>query len=190
MDRGSSRTGEGVLLLVAVVLGVLSHDLRAQARTEGASLPVIVEVMNYHFTMGHKISSVFLKVLSDGTVECHSLRATGSEANVVKTKVLTPDEFREVKEVIDQSKLPDAKKRYELTHPVIDSWMEWGIRIPRTTGAQDIAIAAFASTPLGDGSYPIEVVKLGCLISKLRDEVYGNEPDYRRRECKQVPVTK
>jgi hypothetical protein len=63
MDRGSSRTGEGVLLLVAVVLGVLSHDLRAQARTEGASLPVIVEVMNYHFTMGHKISSVFLKVL-------------------------------------------------------------------------------------------------------------------------------
>jgi hypothetical protein len=188
MDRSTLRTAEFVvgLLLMPLVLDVLSHDLRGQERTEGAPLPVIVEVMNYHFTMGRKIPSVFLKVLSDGTVECHSLRSAGPEANVVKTKVLTPDEFHEVKEVIDQSKLLHAERRYELTHPVIDSWMEWHIRIPRAEGEQDIAIAAFASTPLRDDPYPIAVVRLGCTISKLRDEVYGDEPQYRRSECKKI----
>jgi hypothetical protein len=186
MDRSISRTAEFVvgLLLVALLLDVLSHELRGQERTEGAPLPVILEVVNYHFTIGRKIPSVFLKVLSDGTVECQSLKGAGTEGNVVRTKALTPDEFQKVKKVIDQSKLLDAKEKYELTHPVIDSWMEWHIKIPRTDGEQDIAIAAFASSPLREGSYPIAVVRLGCTISKLREEAYGDEPDYRRGECK------
>lgn len=187
MHQSSLRRGEAMLLLLMpLVLGALSHDLRGQERTEGPALPVILQVMNYHFTMGRKIPSVFLKVLSDGTVECNSLRATGPEADVTKKKVLTPVEFQGVKEVIDRSTLLDAKKRYELTHPVIDSWMEWDIRIPRAEGSQEIAIAAFASTPLRDGPYPPAVVRLGCTISKLRDDVYGDEPDYRRNECKEI----
>jgi hypothetical protein len=191
MDRDPLRTRATILLsLMLLILGVLSYDLRSQERTEGSPLPVIVEVTNYQFTMGKKIASVFLKVLSDGTVECHSLRTTGPEANVVKKKALTPHELHEVKEVIDQSKLLDAKTKYELTHFVFDSWVEWDIRIPRIAGAQEIAIAAFASTPLRDGPYPMAVVRLGCTISKLRDEVYGDEPDYRRSECKQVALNK
>jgi hypothetical protein len=176
------------LLLMPLLLGLLSRGLSAQVSTKGASLPVILEVMNYHFTMGRQIPSVFLRVLSDGSVECHSLRATGPEANVVKKKVLTPGAVQEVKGVVEQSELLDAKRRYERTHPVFDSWMEWDIRIPRTTGTQDIAIAAFASTPLREGHYSIAVARLGCLISKLRDEVYGDEPDYRRRECKNISM--
>jgi hypothetical protein len=104
--------------------------------------------------------------------------------------VLTPDEFQEVKEVISQSALPDAKGRYELTHPVMDSWTEWDIRMPRAEGTQEISIASFASTPLRNGPYPIAVVRLGCTISNLRQQVYGDEPDYRRSECKTFSITK
>jgi hypothetical protein len=189
MDPGSLGAGKIVLLLLMpLVLCVFSPESLGQARTERASAAVIVDVMNYHFTMGHKIPSVFLKVLSDGTVECGSLRATGPEANVVKKKLLTPEELREVTEAIDRSKLLHTEARYELTHPVIDSWMEWDITIPRAEGVQDITIAAFASTPLRDGPYPIAVVRLGCTISRLRDEVYGDEPAYRRNECKNVSM--
>jgi|HubBroStandDraft_1064217.scaffolds.fasta_scaffold00024_79 hypothetical protein len=192
MNRCSAQTRKAAvgLLLMLPMLDTLPRGLRAQVSTEDGSLPVILEVMNYHFTMGHKIPSVFLRVLSDGSVECRSLRTTGPEASVVKKKVLAPEEVKEVKAVIEQPELRDVKSRYELTHPIIDSWMEWDIRIPRTAGTQDIAIAAFASTPLGDGPYPIAVARLGCLTSKLRDEVYGDEPDYRRRECKNISMAR
>jgi hypothetical protein len=59
--------------MILVVVGALSNDLRGQEGTHGPPLPVVMQVMNYHFTMGRKIPSVFLKILSDGTVECYSL---------------------------------------------------------------------------------------------------------------------
>jgi hypothetical protein len=152
---------------------------------------MIVEVTNYHFTRDQKIPSVYLKVFSDRSVECHTLGVTGREADVVKKKELTQDEFKEFLAVVDQSELLGAKKRYELTHNVFDSWMEWDVRIPRPAGVQDIAIAAFTpGSGAVEGFYPNAVVKLGCSISKLRDEVYGDEPGFRRRECKEISTAK
>jgi hypothetical protein len=49
---------------------------------------VILEVMNYHFTVGKKIPSVYLRVFSDGTAECHTEKYMGLETDVVKTRIL------------------------------------------------------------------------------------------------------
>jgi hypothetical protein len=171
-------------MLLAV--DVISHELCSQAVAERLPAPVIIEVTNSHFTMGRVISGDYLKVLGDGTVECHTLKFTGKEVDVVKKKQLTPNEVREFKVILDQAELLGARQRYGLTRGVFDSWMEWNIRIPRAVTVQNISIAGFARTPLKEGSYPNAVLKLGCSISRLRDEVYGDEPDWRRSECKNI----
>jgi hypothetical protein len=43
--------------------------------------------MNRHFTVGKKIPSLYLRVFSDGTAECHTEKFW-EEADVTKTKVL------------------------------------------------------------------------------------------------------
>jgi hypothetical protein len=176
-------------LIMLFVLGVSSYRLHSQV-AEGSPAPVIVEVTNSYFTMGRIISGVYLKVLGDRTVECHTLRITGKELDIVKKRQLSQDEFRELLALVNESELLSARERYGPMRVVVDSWMEWDILIPRTAGAKEIAIADFSPTRLGvGGPYPDAVVKLGCSISRLRDEVYGDDAP-RRRECEKILMAK
>jgi hypothetical protein len=175
-----------LLLLALFPQVVFCHD-----DSGGSSVPVIIEVINQHFTVGRQISSTYLKVFADRTVECQTLKFTGNEPNVVKNGRLTQEEFRQMEAVLSDPDLRIAKARYELTHSVMDSWMEWNIRIPRGVGTQVIAIADFGSTPLRiDGFYPRSVLRLGCMISKVRDKLSSDEPARRRSECEKMSSAK
>ena len=112
------------------------------------------------------------------------MRFSGKEADSIKKKVLSDREFQEVEDAVMQVNGLGGKQKYGLTHIVLDSWMEWDIKIPRITGDQDISMADFGSTPLGAGTYPFEVERLGCLISGLRDEAYGDERVRRANNCR------
>ncbi len=113
---------------------------------------------------------------------------SGGDTGGVKTKVLTPKEFEAVKGVVDRPELRKVEKRYELTHPVFDSWMEWEIKIQHPAGTQDITIANFSPESAREPNqpYPDALVMLGCSISKLRGEVCGDEPEWRRSSCEKV----
>jgi hypothetical protein len=154
----------------------------------GSSAQVMLEVINRHFIVGKKIPSVYLRVFSDHTVECQLQNIYGEGTDIVRKKVLTPKEFEGTKALVDQPELPSVKKRYELTHSVFDSWMEWDIRIQHRGYVQDITIADFSpSSERGSTQpYPDALVMLGCSISKLRDEVCGDERNYRRSNCEKV----
>lgn len=171
--------------------GALLYQLRGQTTIgspDVSSSRVLLEVINRHFTIGRKIPSVYLRIFSDNTVECRPLAYTGKEVGTVKKKVLTPREFEIVKGVIDEPELLKVKRRYELTHPVFDSWMEWDIKIQHPGRVQDVTIANFSpGSERGPSQpYPDALVALGCSISKLRGEVCGDEPDYRRSACEKA----
>jgi hypothetical protein len=163
-----------------MALCIFSQRLRAQK--EVASSEVMLEVINQHITIGLRIPSVYLTVFSDGTVECHTLKFDGRETDVVKRRTLTPRELEDVKAAIEDDDLLRVKKKYELISNVADSWMEWHIRIPRKIGAEEIVVANFM--PMSPGSYPRAVLRLGCQISRLRDEVYGDDLLYQK--CRKI----
>ena len=46
---------------------------------------MLLEVVNTQFTMDMKIPSMYLKVMSDGTIECHAIRFGQKDTDSVKT---------------------------------------------------------------------------------------------------------
>jgi hypothetical protein len=60
--------------------------------------------------LGKKIPSLYLRVFSDGTAECHTEKFW-EEADVTKTKVLGPGELEELKAIVNRPNLLDVEKR-------------------------------------------------------------------------------
>jgi hypothetical protein len=159
----------------------------ANALKSGPSSKVILEVVNRHFTVGKKIPSIYLRVSSDGTAECHTEKYW-DEPDIVKTKVLGRDDLEWLKVLLEQSELLGIKHRYERMYPVVDSWMEWNIKIDGGGEVQIIEVAGFspAAAKLRNQPYPDVLVKLGCSIWKLRGDVFGDEQAtraYQSEEC-------
>ncbi len=173
-----------VFLSVSVLLGFCC--------TQSSSSPgVILEVINRHFTVGLKIPSLYLRVLSDGTAECHKLKYSGNEAEIVKKSKLAPDELGRLEALLGSADMLNVKKRYELMHFAVDSWMEWDIQVPHRGATQEIQVLNFSpeSARERNQAYPDALVKLGCSIRKVRHEVYGDEPyepSYLSDDCKKA----
>lgn len=151
---------------------------------DAASPRLILEVINRHFTVGKKIPSVYLRVYENGTAECHTEKYS-KEPDVVKTKAIPAHEIEKLKRVLEDRALSNARRRYERMYPVVDSWMEWTIKVRHSRNNQTIQIAGFAPWAANKENqpYPDVVLKLGCSIEKLRREVYG-ETRPESGECK------
>jgi hypothetical protein len=138
--------------------------------------PVMIEVINAHVTVGRHYHSVFLRVYSDRTAECHYRRwGIEGEKEKVRIKKLAPAEFENLRDVLGAPELLRVNQRYGLLGWVVDSWMTWEIDIPRPDAVQRIAVDNFGRGA-GQGlekAYPTALVRLGCTIQKLRREVYG-----------------
>jgi hypothetical protein len=117
-----------------------------------------------------------LDSFSDPTAECHTEKFTGEEKDVTKRKVLGTKEFEKLKAISNAPNFLDIKKRYELSHPVVDSWMEWTIAVRPPNGEQSIQVANVspASELYKNQAYPDALVKLGCSILKRREEVFDH----------------
>ncbi len=125
--------------------------------------------------------------MSDGTAECHTEKYW-DEPDTVKRKVLAAEDFERLKSLLAQPELLNAKARYGLMAPVIDSWMEWTIKVPHGQYTQTIKVDNFNPTAANErkAPYPDTLVKLGCSIWKMRSDVYGDElaaGQARRADC-------
>ena len=145
---------------------------------------IILEVMNRHFTMGKKIPSLYVRVFSDGTAECHTEKYN-KEKDVAKMKVLSVDEFERLKAAMNEPDLLNVKEKYGLMHFVVDSWMEWDIAVQHASGVQRIKVASFSPASAREKlqPYPDALVKLGCSILEIRDDVYGDARPYLQYDC-------
>lgn len=175
-----------------VLLLLRTASLPAFGQQPTPSRKVLLEVINKHFTVGRHIPSVYLRVYSDGNVECHTEKYW-HEADIVKRKTLGPEELQSLQAVVDNPELIHANKKYGLMALVIDSWMEWDIRVPHGWHTVKIKVLNFspASARQKNQAYPSAVLKLGCSIWKVRNEVYGDaqyggEPLSRVEDCKQA----
>lgn len=152
-----------------------------------ASSKLILEVINSHSTVGRKIPSIYLRVYSNGAVECHTIKYS-NEADSIKKSKLTAQELQDLKAELSNPELSQIKKAYGLVYPVIDSWMEWDIRIPRGSGNEEITIRNFS--PMGarktSQPYPDALVTLGCSIWRIRKQVFGDESYFGNDECKEI----
>jgi hypothetical protein len=177
----------GLLCAGSLSLLVAAAFLHQRGGTVDAASPqVILEVTNRHFTVGKKIPSVYLRVYADGTAECHTEKYW-DEPDVVNRKTLAPDDFEKLKKLLDEPSLLTVQHRFERMYPVVDSWMEWTIKIPHSPNAEIIQIAGFSPSAARERNqpYPDIVLKLGCSIQRLRGDVYGDAPP-ESDECKAV----
>lgn len=110
-----------------------------------SSAKLILEVINRHFTVGRKIRSVYLRVYSDGTAECHTEKYW-DEPDVVKHKTLDPGELQRLQVVLDNPELLHVSRKYGLMALVVDSWMEWDIRVPPRLACAENQGAQFFSS--------------------------------------------
>jgi hypothetical protein len=181
-------------LLVLLVSGTTPSDVREKGAEEspisavsGSPATPILVVINRHFTVGRKIPSIYLKVLSDRAAECHTLAYSGREREVAKKKTLAPDEFERLTAVLDAPELLNVESRYESTRMVVDSWMEWDISIQRAGHAQRIEVVNFSPSWFGMAQpYPDAMLRLGCSVWKLRDNIYGAEPGHDDPKCEKA----
>jgi hypothetical protein len=174
------------LLLFALAAALLSAAI-AKSNSYGE---LILEVATTHFTLGRQIPSVYLRVYSDGWAECHTVRFTGHEKEKVKRTKLARREQQTLEAALhDPELLRLNNQKYGPMGMVIDSWMEWDIKVP--AGAQaahqlgvtvdnfDLDIEAFDIATEAERkrtqSFPPALLKLGCLIWKVRNEVYGDQ---------------
>ena len=152
------------------------HVAAATAVKPGPSSKVILEVINRHFTVGKKIPSVYLRVFSDGFAECHTEKYW-DEPDTVKKKALSHEDFEQLKALLGQPELLSVNPRDELVAPVIDSWMEWTIKVPHGGTVQQIEVANLDPVAAKERKepYPEVLVKLGCSIWRIRSDVYADD---------------
>ena len=185
-----SSIGFLILLLGACFLADVSGQTSQAVRKSSEPRALILEVINRHFTVGEKIPSTYLRIYSDGTAECHTLKYW-DEPDVAKTKSLPIEEFNQLKALLEQPDLLNVKHRYERMYAVMDSWMEWTIKIDHPSGEQSFEVSGFSpsSAKTSRQPYPEALTKLGCSIRKIRTEVYGYEPHRAEEDCDSSPET-
>ncbi len=153
-------------------------------RSHLKSSKVILEVINRHFTVGKKIPSVYLRVYADGTAECHTEKYW-DEPDVVKSKTLAAQDFEKLKRLLEEPALSTVQHRYERPYQVVDSWMEWNIKVQHDGHTQTIQVAGFSPSAARERNqpYPDILLKLGCSVQGLRADVYGDAPP-ETEDCK------
>ncbi len=165
-----------------ILLGGLSIGSTTLKSARPAKL--ILEVINKHHTMGRAIPSIYLRVFSDGSVECHTEKYIGDEIDSVKKKSLTPAEIEALRTVLVDPKLSEIQRHYGLMYLVVDSWMEWDIKVQQGKHTQSFQVLNFAPGAARENGqpYPDSLLKLGCSIARLRFDVY-EDADYNSIDC-------
>jgi|SRR5690242_2709215 hypothetical protein len=133
--------------LLALLVSSAAVSLGVSGAKSGSSSKLILEVVNKHFTMGRKIRSVYLRVYADGTAECHTVKYTGHETDdgpdIAKQKTLAPGELQSLEAALNSPELLQVQRKYGLMSPVIDSWMEWDIKVPHGWHKEKIKVLTF-----------------------------------------------
>ena len=162
-----------------ILLTVSGSTVRVVGQSSSTRLSepprLVLEVVNEHFTRGEEIRSTFLKVLSEGTIECHAIRfGWKDEKDSVKTMQVSLAELAKISSVLNDPRLRDLNDRYRLQRPFTDGWISREININRPSLPRQYVRLFFAGGS-GDSVLPEALKKLGCQSLELRRKVYGDE---------------
>ena len=178
------------ILVVMTAFGLLAPaDHMGRSPSPRPNADMVLEVIATHTTMASEDTYVYLRVFSDGTAEYQSRNHSNSEAKEPLTimKTLSQNEFFQITSVVRNPKLAKVGPRYERRYAIVDTSTEWTIKIQRPGQPQIIQVLEFAPglARIMKHPYPDALVKLGCNIENLRDQVSG-EPSFPDSECKRI----
>jgi len=176
MNRTSKVRAFGLFLLA------LCFACGQTAGQTGSNAPtLLLRVVNRHFTVGKRIPSDFVKVFSDGTVECHAVKFGKHDEDSVKKTQLSRAELAKVTSALNDRGFRHLSHGYKLQRFIVDSWMEWDIAIEQPSHRQNVTLAFAGGSD--QTALPEALGKLGCLILELRRTAYGDDTTYYAPAC-------
>jgi hypothetical protein len=171
----------GVRAVELYVLALCFACCQTVGQTGSDAPRLLLRVVNRHFTVGKRIPSDFLKVFSDGTVECRAVKFGKHDEDAVKKTQLSRDELTKVISALNDSGFGHLSHDYKLQRLVVDSWMEWDITIEQPARRQNVTLAFAGGSD--QTTLPEALGKLGCLILELRRTAYGDDTTYYTPAC-------
>jgi hypothetical protein len=172
-----------MLLSICVLVVGVNGALHSQIPSSYDS-NVILEIVNRHFTVGKRIPSLYLRLFSDGTVECSTIKFGKHDVATTRKERLKPEELAQVTSILNDPSLRGSAHDYALQRVVFDSWMEWDITINRPSPSlppQNITLSFAGGS--GDSKLPRALTRLGCQILELRRRTYGDDEAYYKPAC-------
>jgi hypothetical protein len=149
---------------------------------ENAPPHLILSVTATHATMQEKYSYQYLRLFSDASVECDS--PAKSTHSTLRTR-LSDDEFSKVRSTLSDPRLFHLKASYETRYAVLDSSTAWKIDFLYKDKIRNVDVLEFSPelAKTMKHPYPEVLVRLGCTVLQLRQEVSG-EPVHLDSECR------
>jgi len=184
-----------ILLLLGCVSAAQTSVSNEQSQNRHTT---VLEVTAVDFDIAWQQEYVYIKVSSDGIVECQILRRRSGDtrfekADVVAAKrTLSTSELRHLDALLARNDTRHLKSTYKQgALGVVDAGTWWDIQIPRDDRAQQIHVVAFAPdlAKAAKRPYPKALLALGCTIERIRADTVGEKRN-TDTECNEVPSTK
>lgn len=176
------------LVLVLLVLSTVTAFPQTKSEVR---VPVLLEVTATHYYIGGQDNYQYLRIYLDGAAEAELLsRASMLDKPTVRKKSarLSDKDLTELRDLLNSGETGQLERLYKQRIGfVLDDFEAWDIRLLRAANRQqEVTLVAFAPDAATEHKkpYPRTLVKLGCLIDRLRIRTTG-EAISLDQECKQ-----
>jgi hypothetical protein len=155
---------------------------QASPESQNRDGTLILEVAAEDFDIAWRQEYLYLKVLSDGAVECQIVKRKSGDMRFEKAEIesvkrsLSASELEQLKALLAQNSISRLENIYKQRIAVmLDAGTAWDIRIPRINRTQEIRVVSFApdAATAQKKPYPAALLTLGCTIEKLRRATIG-----------------
>lgn len=167
----------------------------AQTSTPARQVTVILEVAAHDFDIAWQQEYLYLKVMSDGTAECQTVKRKSGDMRFESadvdsvTRSLPQSELQRLKNLLARPDIARLEKTYsQRIAMMLDAGTVWDIQIPQTNRTQKIHVVAFApdAAKARERPYPTGLLSLGCTIERLRRATIGKSSDSEADECRKA----
>jgi hypothetical protein len=182
-------------LLAVIAIGGLRGEAWLQdhgsplSTQQAPPTKLVLEVIATKFDIGPSEKYLYLAIYSDRSVEFQAMGPAWSDkpSPTKLKKILTQGDFARLESLLNQPSLLNLKPKYPSRWDVIDAGTSWDITLPHTQSQQKVEVVAFdpEEARRSHRYYPDALVKLGCTIELLRNDVTGDQAKLLS-ECKKT----
>ena len=135
----------------------------------------LLEVILTTYDVSRTETLVYLRVLSDGHAEAHSMRQVDFRNPALKQAQMSATELATLSEFLSSSKVQQLAPKYKRYWGNLDFGQTWEITIAQGDTTKSIILENFQPflARTKKKPYPAELEKLGCLIWEQRTKVTG-----------------
>jgi hypothetical protein len=181
--------------LAAILIGGFLCTARPQnhdsppSTQQASPAELILEVIATKFDIGPSEKYLYLAIYSDRSVEFQAMGPAWSDkpSPTKLKKTFSKADFARLETLLNQPSVLNLKPKYPSRLDVIDAGTSWDITLQHTQSLQKVEIVAFdpEEARRSHRHYPDALVKLGCTIKLLRNDITGAQAKLQG-ECKKA----